>query len=98
MILVGDIFHLKFGKAKDAKALWKEGAAINKKTGHGPSRLLTDLTGPYYTFIMESTYESLTDYEKELKATLGNKDWQQWYQKFVPLVKSGEREIFTVVE
>ncbi len=98
MILVRDIFQLKFGKAKEAKALWKEGAEIEKKHGYGPSRALVDLTGPYYTFIMESTYENLAAFEKALKDTMAAKDFGEWYQKFVPLIESGKREIFTVVE
>ncbi len=98
MILVRDIFQLKFGKAKDAKALWKEGQSIAKKVGYGPARALTDLTGPYYIFVMESTFENLAAFEKSLKETMGAKEWAEWYQRFVPLVESGRREIFTIVE
>jgi len=99
MILVRDIFQLKFGKAKEALVLWKDGTAIIKKLGYGPERLLTDLVGPsYYTFVMESTFESLSDLEKELSKVFGNAEWSQWYQKFLPLVESGRREIFNIVE
>ena len=35
MILVRDVLQLKFGKAKDAKALAKEGTAIEAKLGMG---------------------------------------------------------------
>ena len=35
MILVRDIFQLKFGKAKDAIALWQEGKTIAQEIGHG---------------------------------------------------------------
>ena len=31
MILVREVFQLKFGKAKEAKALWKEGAVMFEK-------------------------------------------------------------------
>lgn len=98
MILVRDIFQLKFGKAKEAKALAKEGGEIDKKYGYGPSRFLTDLTGPYYTLVMESTYENLAAYEKAMKDTMSAKEFGEWYQKFIPLVESGRREIFTIVE
>jgi hypothetical protein len=98
MILVRDVFQLKFGKAKEAKELWKEGSKIEEKYGYGPSRVLTDLTGAYYTFVMETTHESLTAYEKALKDTLGAKEFSDWYRKFVPLIESGRREIFTIVE
>ena len=98
MILVRDIFQLKFGKAKEAKALWKEAQGFGKKFGSGPERALTDLTGPYYTFVMEGTFENLAAFEKSFKETMGAQEWSVWYQKFVPLIESGRREIFTVVE
>lgn len=98
MILVRNVFQLEFGKAKEAKELWKEGSAIAKKVGYGSSRAMMDLTGPFYTFVMENTFESLSAYDKSLKDILGNKEWSNWYQKFAPLVESGRREIYTVLE
>ena len=98
MILVRDVFKLKFGKAKEAKALVKEGARIAKKVGYGAQRHLMDLTGPYYTLVLESTHESLTAWESGMADTQGAKEWGAWYEKFKPLVESGYREIFTVVE
>jgi len=62
-----------------------------------PDRLLTDLTGPYYTLVMESSYPNLADYEKSIQTEMGNEDFRRWYQKFVLLVDSGRREMFTVV-
>ncbi len=97
MILVRDIFQLKFGKAKEALSLWKEGQAIMKKNGHVPDRLLTDLTGPYYTMVMESTYDDLGEFEKASRENMPE-EWRDWYQKFVPMVDSGRREVFTVVK
>jgi hypothetical protein len=98
MILVRDIFQLKFGKAKDAKALAKEGESILNKYGGGSTvRYLTDLTGPFYIFVMESTYENLAAFEKAMSETMGKKELGEWYQKFVPLIDSGRREIFTIV-
>lgn len=98
MILVRDIFNLKFGKAKEAKALLKESMEIGKKYGFGSGRALTDLTGPSYTLILETEWKSLSDWENSMKSGLGADEWQKWYQKFVPLVESGCREIFTILE
>jgi len=50
MILVRDVFRLKFGKAKDAQALLKEGLRIAKKAGFSLDRALMDVTGPFYTW------------------------------------------------
>jgi hypothetical protein len=98
MILVRDVFQLKFGKAKEAKALWKEAAALAKKYGMPEGRALTDLTGTYYTFVMESTYKSLTDWENSMSDPTGADEWGKWYQKFAPLLDGGHREMFTIVD
>lgn len=99
MILVREIFQLKFGKAREAKAAWKEASAILKKHNFPPSRALTDLVGQYYTFIIENTHNDLAAFEESLKNELGMKEFGEWYQsKFAPLVESGKREIFTVLE
>jgi hypothetical protein len=98
MIIVRDIFQLKFGKAKEAMALLKEGIEIMKKSGFKLDRVLTDLTGQFYTLVMESSYKSLTDYENMAVSNGDSSDWRAWYQKFVPLVESGRREMFRTVE
>jgi hypothetical protein len=100
MILVRNVFRLKFGKARDAVAVMTESIAEMKRLGHGdaPPRLLTDLTGPYYTLVMESVFPSLASMEQAASKVMGDKQWQAGYQKFVPLVESGYREIFTIVE
>jgi hypothetical protein len=95
MIVVRNVFRLKFGKAKDVKAALKEA----KDMMGGNNKVLFDLVGPSYTMVMESTYKSLTDFESEMSKDMGGKKWQNWYhKKFVPLIDSAYREIFTVVE
>lgn len=98
MILIRDIFQLKFGKAKEAKALWKEGAQLMKKAGHTPDRILTDLVGNYYTLVMEVTSDNLASFEASIKEVFKDDAFEKWYQKFIPLVESGRREIFNIVE
>ncbi|MDQ5857630.1 MAG: NIPSNAP family protein [Acidobacteriota bacterium] len=99
MIVVRNVFQLKFGKAKDALALWKEGREIARRTGSGEKmRAMTDLVGSFYTLVMEEEFPSLADMEREMQSEMGAEEWKGWYQKFVPLVESGYREIFTVVE
>jgi hypothetical protein len=99
MIVVRNVFQVKFGKAKEAVALLKEAIAIQKRIGMGVTqRLLTDLTGQFYTVALEITVPSLAALEAEMPRIMGDKDFQANYQKFVPLVDSGHREIFTIVE
>ena len=98
MILVRDVFQLQFGRAKEALDLWKDGVKFAEKERYGPIRIMTDLTGPFYTLVLESTHQTLAEYEAALKRMSGSKEWGEWYRKFIPLVKSGWREIFTVVQ
>lgn len=99
MIIVRNIFQLKFGKAREAVALGKEGLALIGQYGGGSSRLLTDLVGPsYYTLVVESTYDSLAEFERAAKQLMADEAWGAWYAKFLPLAEGGRREIFTVVQ
>jgi hypothetical protein len=99
MIVVRNTFRLKFGKAREALAVMKEGIAIQKRLDADLSaRLLTDLTGTFYTLVLELTLPNLATLEAALPKVMGDKDWQANYQKMLPFVESGEREIFTVVE
>jgi hypothetical protein len=99
MILVRDIFHLKFGKAKDAKILFKEGIELTKKYGFEKGRSFTDLvTNHSYTLIKESEWESLSAWENSMKNALGAEERRVWYEKFIPLVESASREILNILE
>jgi hypothetical protein len=98
MILVRDIFQVKFGKMKDAKDIWKEMfKAMPASAGNKP-RLLTDLVGQYYTLVLESTFKDLSDYEAFSRQEMSAPGVGALYQKFVPLVDSGRREIFTIID
>lgn len=99
MIIVRNTFRLKFGKAREAVAIMKEGIAIQKRAGVDVSqRLLTDMTGTFYTIVLELTLLNLSALETMMPKVMGDKDWQANYQKMTPLVESGHREIFTVVD
>ena len=99
MILVREVFKLKIGKAKEAKALFKEASDLGKKYDMPGGRALTDLTGPYYTFVWEMTFKNLGEWESRMNDPRGAEEWGKWYQKFAALLEGGgQREIFTIVE
>lgn len=98
MIVVRDIFQLQFGKAKEATVLLKQGREALERDGYPAQRLLVDVTGDYYTLVMESTFDDLASYESSM-ATVGTSEtWQDVYKRFTPLVRTGRREVFRVVE
>jgi hypothetical protein len=98
MILVRDVFYLKFGKAKDAKSLMSEFSQIMKEYTSDSSRFLTDFTGESYRLIFEATFADLGTYEKTIKESFAKDVWREWYNKFIPLVNRSEREILNVIE
>ncbi len=98
MIVVRDVFRLKFGKAREAKALLKEGINLIESSGFKVDRILTDLTGEYYTLVLETVHKSLSDYERIDSGHSADGRWKNWHEKFVPLVESGRREIFRIVD
>jgi hypothetical protein len=99
MIVVRNVFRLKFGKAKEAVALLKEGIAIQKRAGVDMNqRIMTDLVGTFYTVVLELAIPNMAALEATMPKIWGDKDWQSYYQRFSGLVDSGYREIFTIVE
>lgn len=98
MIVVRDVFELEFGMAKDAIALLKEGRTAAQESGYAVTRLSADLTGPFYTLVMESTFDGLAQYEEALEKVSDNGTWKEIYGRLVPLVRSGRREVYRVVE
>lgn len=98
MIVVREIFHLKFGMAKQAIELLREGKKIILNFSKAPRRMLTDFTGHSYTIVLESEYESLAGFEQDLQKDFSIVEWQSWYEKFKPLVNSSYREILKIVD
>jgi hypothetical protein len=64
----------------------------------GSVRFLTDLVGPYYTLVMEMTVPSLADWEAQGRKAMSDPNWRKTYEKMIPLVESGYREVFNVVQ
>jgi hypothetical protein len=101
MILVRNVFRLKFGQAREAIAAWKDGLAIAERAGMGGARyrLLTDLAGPdFYTLVLEGTYSSLAEFEQSAQALMANPEWRAWYPRVTALSEGGYRELLNVVE
>jgi hypothetical protein len=96
MIVVRNVFRLKFGKAKEGVQLWTEGLAMAKRLGLGRARILTDLVGPFYTLVFEIEFNSMSDFEDNAKKIMGNPEWQAMYQKVSAITESGYREVFSV--
>jgi hypothetical protein len=100
MIVVRNVFKLKFGHAKEAVSAWKEmiGMADTLNFGAREMRLFTDAVADFYTVVFEVSFDSMGHYEEAAKRMMSNAQWGQAYQKITPHVESGYREIFNRVD
>jgi hypothetical protein len=101
MTVIRNVFHLKFGKAREAVTLMKRGMEIQKRALSGvefSNRLLTDVTGPFYTLVLELTVPNFGTFESNASRLYGDSEWQANFQQMAPLVESGHREVFNIVE
>ncbi len=97
MYIIRDIFRLRFGHYKEAKALLDEAYSKGLLPDAKSSRILSDFTGDSYRLIFEEGYDSLSDYEKSLAESMDKSNWKKWYTKFKEHVESSHREILKVV-
>lgn len=63
MFIVREIFHLQFGRYKEAKTLIDEGIQNQLLLQPPGMRILTDFTGEGYRLIIELPYASLAGCE-----------------------------------
>ena len=101
MIIERNVFHLKFGKAKEAIAIWKELLDACKKTENlsfPEMRLLSDLSGPSYTLVVEMHLKSFMDMNPKQAIWATTESLQTLYHKFIPLCESASREYYRIEE
>lgn len=76
MYIIRDIFRLRFGHYKEAKALLDEAYSKGLLPDAKSSRILSDFTGDSYRLIFEEGYDSLSDYEKSLAESMDKSNWK----------------------
>ncbi len=97
MYIIRDIFHLRFGAFKEAKALLDDAYGRGLLPDAKSARVLSDFTGDAYRLIFEEGYDTLAEYEQSLQQSMSKAEWKKWYEKFKPLVESSHREILKQV-
>jgi hypothetical protein len=98
MIIERNEFRLKFGKAKEAIAIWKEiiesGKGISEKMPE--MRIMTDISGEAYTLIVEMQLKNFSDINPKNYVWVTHQKFQELYQKFIPLCESSHRTYFNI--
>ncbi len=100
MLIARQVFRAKYGRGDELVALFKEFNSRMQEEGEtGPNfRVLTDISGPFFTVVSEVEVESLATWEGRFRESM-NRPWMsEWFGRMMPLVESGRRDPYTVVE
>lgn len=98
MILVRQVFQTKWGKAGEFASMIAEGnREIAKALGRDYSwRVLTDLTGPFHTVVLEVEMESMAQWETFRHQMFQTPEIGEGMERTGQLVESGRSEMFTI--
>lgn len=97
MIIERMQFSLQFGKAKESIQIWKQIMDCIKTMKNGNRmRMLTDMSGPSYTLIIEFHYNSMLDYGPNQYNWMTNETIRDLYSKFIPLCNSANRTLYKI--
>lgn len=97
MIVIRNVFQAEWGKASDlAHSMHQmlEGETAPRGAGHW--RILTDLSGPFHTVVMEVEVESLAAWEQGRAAMFADPKWQEGMAQTTGLIVSGRQEFYTL--
>ena len=95
MIIERNTFHLKYGRAKESIAIWKQVLEVAKEHGMR-CRLMTDVTGPSYTLILDVFLKGWTDIGPKTYYWFTDEKFRQLYEQFKPMCEWAEREYFKI--
>jgi hypothetical protein len=96
MIIVRGVYQAKYGKGDELVQLFKEGNDLFP--GMNNSRIMTDLSGQFFTVVTEAEYASFSEWEADAQKIFSDNRFAAWFERMVPLVDGGRREFYTLVE
>ncbi|MDQ3657115.1 MAG: hypothetical protein M3457_18835 [Chloroflexota bacterium] len=100
MLIARQQFRAKYGRGNELVTLFQElNSRRREENAAAPHfRILTDVTGPFFTVVTELEVETLATWESEFRESMARPWVGEWFSRMVPLVESGSREFYTVVE
>jgi hypothetical protein len=97
MYVIREVLHCKPGKVRQMADKFRVLSATIEDMGHGPLRLLTDVTGePFWTVVAEATVEKIEDFFAVEQKLTANETIRKTMADYHDLVESGRREIYRI--
>jgi hypothetical protein len=100
MLRARQVFQAKYGRGDEVVGLFQEfNTPMLAEGGNGPHfRILTDASGSFFTVVTEIEVVSFASWEGEFSDVM-NRPWLgEWFSRMMPLVESGSREFYNIVE
>ena len=100
MIVVRNVFQAKPGRANELARAMAENLRPPATAG-GPRkpsawRVLTDLSGPFDTVVLEAEAESLAEWEQAMREMFASAEFQEVMARGADLVAGGHRTLYTL--
>ena len=96
MYLEREIFHAKVGKAGQLVKLFKEIDKLTRGKKFKKARILTDLSGRYWTVVFEREVKSLDGLAAETRNLGKNPKLKALFKEYHDLVEGGYRELYKI--
>jgi hypothetical protein len=97
MIIVRDMYQLRFGRIDQAVDLFRR---LPDVVGAGPQprqhHALTDVSGPMYTFVSEIVCDGLSEWDQIRTSFYDQPGFAEWFKEFQLIVQTGRQEYYTV--
>ena len=95
MYLIREIFKTKPGKAKELVKKFKLCVPIFEKSGDGKNfKIMTDITGPYWTVVFEFETDDMGKFIKDLRSGIPDPEMMEIMKGYIDLIEGGSREIY----
>jgi hypothetical protein len=96
-IQVRDTLQVKFGKIDQAVSLFTGSHAFTPYTDPAfHLNVLTDISGPMYTMVVEIVVPDLGEFERVRDQSYQQPGFEDWFKQFQLYVEGGKREYYTV--
>ena len=98
MIVVRNVFQAKVGQGGELARIMAENIGRTAERGGGPGawRVLTDISGPFDTVVLEVEAESLAEWERVMPELFADPGWREGFARVADLMVSGQRGLYTL--
>src|SRR5947207_6674887 len=101
MVIERLVWRSKFGQGDQVMAAFATWRTQFAQRDGLTARIMTDLTGPMFTVVVETEYRDLghvAEHDAHLEAMYREAEFRQWFNSWQGAVESGSRELYTVVD